>query len=452
MNWSRILWCTIVLQTVPALAFTRVSERPASTPDSSALLVLPGAMNLEKRSQYGMNGVQYELDAPFPGFAAIQRILKHMSERGWTPLHEDWLNPGIPTSYVRSWTDFADHSSRPWVHRYSWSTSWKNSKGDIASYSLRYVLPDADRPPLARLAVNATVMPASLVEKMKAETRSLSKLNDTSETRSRDSLPSGSEPMLRVNARSGDAVLLSNHLGEAIVLLHEAKGRQISYGWRYREAKSGAESAGEVPLASIIHAGPFELFWGSAGGFPSGVTLQQHEMDVIPLPGEFFRTLDLGQIRRLASLTPLRDQRYRANNPSPDERRRARIGSFLGSASKVAIQKGQILFVTGSFGRGTAEFAEVDMNGMTCRWRFRDLSGRESSGTSGVDSKKGFDSFRIGPYEVAWMIRSVRSVQSAAEKSSDWLAEILFFPEELSVRALPTGSPSEIRLDRDPPP
>jgi hypothetical protein len=66
MKWPRILWCAMVLQTMPALACTRASERPSSGADPPILLVLPGASNVERKTLDGTEAIQYELDLRFP--------------------------------------------------------------------------------------------------------------------------------------------------------------------------------------------------------------------------------------------------------------------------------------------------------------------------------------------------------------------------------------------------
>lgn len=439
MAWAaRLFCCTLIL--------------PAAARQPSTLLVLPGATNVERRSQYGAEGVQYELDAPFPALQPIQKILDHMSALGWQPLKEDWLNPGIPTSYVRSWVSFEDHSSKPWVHRYAWSSSWRNPTGDLVSYDFRYVLPDAGKRPLSRLTVSASLVPVRLAEQMKAQTEQIAGRSRREGLPSDEHLPGGAGPMLRLDARPPDALLLSNHQGGAIVQLLETNGAQVSYRWRYRNARTGVQSTGRAPPASTIQAGPFRLSWHPESTLSSAVGLHEREVDVIPLPGEFFESLDLAQVRRLASLTPDRDDYYRAHQPSPADRSRSRKGVFFESARTLPIQKGQILFVTGPAGRGVAEFDEVDKDRMTYRWRFKDKSGLESSGTTRYSPPSPGESFRLGKYELVWMTRSTRTVRSAEGTGSDWSGEVRFLPEEVSCLALPGAVLSRVDLDHDPAP
>jgi hypothetical protein len=449
MKWFRILWCAMVLQTMPAQACTRASERPSPGPDPPVLLVLPGASNVQRKTLDGTEAIQYELDFRFPAAGPIDAILRHMAKRGWKPLKKDWLNSDIPTSYVRGWTDYDDRSVTPAVHRYAWSCSWENGKGDVAKYGLLYTHPETGRAPLSRALVYGSIMTAHTVEQVRRQVRELESKSDT-----RQSPPLSRSPnaMQRTDVKPPEAILLSNHLGEAIVQLLATSGPQVSYRWRRRDAKTGVESAGRAPLSAAIQAGPFRLSWLPESEFPSAVGFHQTEMDLIKLPGDFFEALDLSEIRRLSSLTKDRDELFRSHQPSPSDRNRARRSVFFESGSSLAIQRGHLLFVTGSAGRGVAEFDDVDANRMTYRWRFKDASKRESSGTTRHSPDVPVGSFRIGSYELVWMTRSTRTFQSADRTESDWSAEVRFLPEEVSCFALSGAALSDVDLDHDPTP
>jgi hypothetical protein len=80
----------------------------------------------------------YELREPYPAANVIGKIRAHLEGRGWRPLKEDLLNPGIPTSLVRGWTEYRDATTKPAAMVHEWIGQWEDSSGRIAWYVLRY--------------------------------------------------------------------------------------------------------------------------------------------------------------------------------------------------------------------------------------------------------------------------------------------------------------------------
>lgn len=90
---------------------------PTTDPDEAtraALIVLDGATQLRRDpGAFGSYSVAYSLNEKYPASNAIQQISAELEAIGWTPLKEDWLNPGMPSSHIRGWTDFVDGTTTP---------------------------------------------------------------------------------------------------------------------------------------------------------------------------------------------------------------------------------------------------------------------------------------------------------------------------------------------------
>ena len=103
----------------------------------------------------------------------IAQIKARTQEASWHALPEDWLNPGIPSSVVRGWTNYLDKSHTPTTFVHQWQAQWSNSAGDILDYSLWYTSPGSPAYPLptpahTSLRVVAEVIPHAAAEQMRA--------------------------------------------------------------------------------------------------------------------------------------------------------------------------------------------------------------------------------------------------------------------------------------------
>jgi hypothetical protein len=145
------------------------------------LAVPAGATNVVARRDGEMAAVEYEIAAPYPAEEFLTLIDGQLRAVGWKAMERDLLNPSIPTSNVRGWTSFVDPRKSPHLAIHQWSGDWRNQKGDVVSYSLRYTTPAGDSltaPPVpdnSRLHVTAFRIPASQAEQMKARAAALQK-------------------------------------------------------------------------------------------------------------------------------------------------------------------------------------------------------------------------------------------------------------------------------------
>ena len=138
-------------------------ETVSKTQSSNSLVILTGAYNVKKTNEPGKVEVNYEVMQAFPAPEAIGRIAVAMSESGWTPFEEDFLNPGMPSSLVRGWTDYREGSLTADSGRTQWIGQWKNPKGEVAEYRLLYRGFPNNR---KHLAVTAFLISPAIVNKM----------------------------------------------------------------------------------------------------------------------------------------------------------------------------------------------------------------------------------------------------------------------------------------------
>ncbi|QDT67990.1 hypothetical protein MalM25_08990 [Planctomycetes bacterium MalM25] len=148
-----------------------VSETVVETePDEatkSALLVLEGATQLRRDpGAYGSHHVAYALNEKHPASIAIQQISSNLKKLGWMPIQDDWLNPGIPSSHLRGWTDFRDGTTTPMNRVHRWGAQWQDKTGNVVDYTLSYTYPVSGVPDLHSLWINGSWYPAASVKIM----------------------------------------------------------------------------------------------------------------------------------------------------------------------------------------------------------------------------------------------------------------------------------------------
>ena len=158
MTLLRPSWAA-ALCALAAVASAQPATPAAATP-GDAVVVLPGARNVQRSSQPDGADAAYELDAEFPAAKPILEIVNRLAKLGWQPLKEDPMNPGLSTSMVSGWTSFFDSSKSPRTRRYNWASEWKDGKGNAVFYAFGYEAPEGSRAPLRSLRVTAGVHPS----------------------------------------------------------------------------------------------------------------------------------------------------------------------------------------------------------------------------------------------------------------------------------------------------
>jgi hypothetical protein len=106
------------------------------------MMVLEGAEDVQAYQQAdNSTSVSYFVVATYPAAEVLMIIDQHLRALGFEPMRNDWLNPEIPSSYTRGWTDFEDASSDPPVLIHQWMTHWRNEEGSVVLVDLRYSSP-----------------------------------------------------------------------------------------------------------------------------------------------------------------------------------------------------------------------------------------------------------------------------------------------------------------------
>ena len=138
---------------------------------SDALIVLEDATQVKYTKSGSCDQVNYSLKREYPAQDVIDAISSRLSERGWEPLKESWMNPGLENSHVRGWGNFGDATTDPHSTVFQWSADWQNSKGDMVSYFLQYRDPEEilfpKKPKTDELSVFASYSPEAVVKETK---------------------------------------------------------------------------------------------------------------------------------------------------------------------------------------------------------------------------------------------------------------------------------------------
>jgi len=143
------------------LACSRESHQDAKA-YSKSLIALPGAEKVKYEKYGGMDQLSYELKMEYPANAAIQIISAELDKSGWTALMHDYLNPSIPSSHIRGWTDFIDGTKQPEQKVHRWIADWQSKSDDIVRYMLDYRYEEGKKEKLNKLIIVGIFIPASV--------------------------------------------------------------------------------------------------------------------------------------------------------------------------------------------------------------------------------------------------------------------------------------------------
>jgi hypothetical protein len=151
------------LITAVALSALSSSAQQQQCPD--ALVTIPGAKNVECSPYHGTHQISYDVDAHYPAEHLISHLKEELRTRGWLPLAEDFLNPGLPTSHVDGWSCFSDATVVPTQEVKQWMSDWVNLDGDVLHFTLRYRYPEGGPKELDRLQVVGILIPAHVARR-----------------------------------------------------------------------------------------------------------------------------------------------------------------------------------------------------------------------------------------------------------------------------------------------
>ncbi len=171
-----VLWCVrdhvaedeAALPSLPEAATSRELDEATR----EALVVLDGASMVQcGAGALGSFFVIYTISEEYPARSAIEEISSRLGALGWVPLKEDWLNPGLPSSHVRGWTDYRNETRNPPAYTHQWSAQWQDRFGNVVAYTLQYEYRVGERPDLHSLWVNASWFPVASVGTMRSTGR-----------------------------------------------------------------------------------------------------------------------------------------------------------------------------------------------------------------------------------------------------------------------------------------
>ncbi len=152
------------------------SQNPKGYSDS--LIVLSGASNISYAKIGNTDQVMYTVKVEYPALDFINELRSKIDGKGWSPLKEDFMNPGIPTSIERGWTEFEDASKQPNTEVHAWVSDWQNKKGDVLQYHLTYRYPIKSQPDMSSLKVVGIYFPSDTAAALKkASIEMLNKYN-----------------------------------------------------------------------------------------------------------------------------------------------------------------------------------------------------------------------------------------------------------------------------------
>ncbi len=130
------------------------------------LIVLPGAEDVKYTKDYD-GSVSYRLPEPHPADATLKQIRSQLEGKGWKPVPEDLMNPGMTNSHDRGWMNFID-GTRNDANVFLWTAAWESTRGDRVEYWLRYEYakdsgPMSAKPPLQLSAVYMTAPTVNII-------------------------------------------------------------------------------------------------------------------------------------------------------------------------------------------------------------------------------------------------------------------------------------------------
>ncbi len=125
----------ILISLLATLACSRGREL-ASRP--SALILVDGAKKVRYVKSQLNDQLIYWLSISYPAESVLQQISAELIQKGWQPLREDWMNPGLASSHSRGWTSFGDATTKPKTYVFQWLAQWRDAKGNVVLYCFEY--------------------------------------------------------------------------------------------------------------------------------------------------------------------------------------------------------------------------------------------------------------------------------------------------------------------------
>lgn len=136
----------VVLLSMAVLAAACLAD-----PETDVLFAPPGATGVEYHTINGGEQVHFSYSERFPADNLIKILNREFVSLGWTPREKSYLNPSLPTSHVRGWSQFQDATGDELMVVHQWRGEWQNSSGAVVTCVLRYSYPEHGDPDLQNL-------------------------------------------------------------------------------------------------------------------------------------------------------------------------------------------------------------------------------------------------------------------------------------------------------------
>jgi hypothetical protein len=108
----------------------------------SFFIIASDAKNVACRKIAGdRRQLTYRVDAEHPAQKIIEGIKRNLGARGWTPMQQDYFNPGLANSLIRGWEYYEDRATKPTTSVQYWQVDWRRGR-EIVTYRLEYRCPD----------------------------------------------------------------------------------------------------------------------------------------------------------------------------------------------------------------------------------------------------------------------------------------------------------------------
>ena len=131
-----------------------------------SLLLYSNSKNVHYAVFESIEQLSYTVEAQYPAEKIIEWIKNELKSKGWKPLEESFLNPGLPNSIIKGWESFIDGTTNPNQKVHQWLSDWSNDSGDILTYGLRYSYPEKGKKDMNTLFVFGNFAPKELALKM----------------------------------------------------------------------------------------------------------------------------------------------------------------------------------------------------------------------------------------------------------------------------------------------
>lgn len=122
------------------------------------LIVPERATEIRSIRRDGFERLTYSVEAEFPAADIINLTADQLSQLGWRPARNDWLNTGYASEFLRGWTQSTVVSEPGGKERFmrQWNAQWSNDTGAIITYGFYYLSPGEELTNTSRLEVEAT--------------------------------------------------------------------------------------------------------------------------------------------------------------------------------------------------------------------------------------------------------------------------------------------------------